>query len=118
MHELSVAQDMVALIEAQLLAQGDHRVKVTGVHLRIGPLAGVVPQSLRFAYDASVAGTNLAGSTLKIEEVAPTVYCAACDREQFLASISRLRCPVCDAATPEIVHGRELEVVSVEVVDV
>ena len=116
MHELSVARDMVALIELQLA--GAAPVRVTKVLLRVGPLSGVVPQALRFAYDAAVAGTSLAGSILQIDEVAPAVFCGRCGAERPLASVQRLRCPVCDAPTPDVVRGRELEVVSVEVVDV
>lgn len=116
MHELSVAQELVALVEAQL--SGGAPVKVTNVRLRIGPLSGVVPQALRFAYDAAVTGTSLAGSTLQIDEVAPAIFCARCNAERPLASIQRLSCPTCGQPTPDVVRGRELEVVSVEVIDV
>jgi hydrogenase nickel incorporation protein HypA/HybF len=116
MHELSVAQELVALVESQLAGGGP--VRVTKVLLRIGPLSGVVSQALRFAYDDAVAGTSLAGSTLQIEEVAPAVFCARCGEERELLSIQRLHCPVCDEPTPEVLRGRELEVVNVEVVDV
>jgi hydrogenase nickel incorporation protein HypA/HybF len=116
MHELSVAQRLVELIEAELGA--DKPVKVNSVLLRIGPLSGVVPQAMRFAYGAATEGTMLAGSKLEIEEVRPAVFCPKCGEERPLANIQRMRCPVCQTPTPDVVRGRELEVVSVEVVDV
>jgi hydrogenase nickel incorporation protein HypA/HybF len=115
MHELSVAQHLVELIEHELRDAG--RVRVTAVLLRVGPLSGVEPAALRFAYDSATAGTMLAGSTLTIEDVRPAVFCETCSLERQIDSVQRLRCPVCDAPTPNLVRGRELEVVSVEVVD-
>ncbi|HEV7298975.1 MAG TPA: hydrogenase maturation nickel metallochaperone HypA [Tepidisphaeraceae bacterium] len=115
MHELSVAQELVELVELQLADSGP--IKVNSVLLRIGPLSGVVPQAMRFAYDAATAGTRLAGSSLQIEEVAPVIFCQPCNQERALPSIQRMRCPVCDAPAADVVRGRELEVVSVEVID-
>ena len=116
MHELSVAQQLVELVELQLADSGS--IEVNSVQLRIGPLSGVVPQALRFAYDAATAGTRLAGSALQIEEVEAAIFCHSCGQERTLPSIQRMRCPVCDAPAADVVRGRELEVVSVEVIDV
>ena len=115
MHELSVAQSLVELVGDELADQG--RVRVTSVRLKLGPLSGVVAQALRSCYGEAAAGTLLEGSVLHIEEVAAAVFCARCDAERELADFARLRCPVCGAPTPEVVRGRELEVVSVEVAD-
>jgi len=116
MHELSVAEQLVELIEHQLRDAG--RVKVTKVNLTIGPLSGIEPQALRFAYDSAVCGTMLEGSAVHITEIRPVVFCDTCNTEREIESVQRLRCPVCDTPTPTIVRGRELEIASVEVVDV
>lgn len=115
MHELSVAQHLVELVEHELRDAGP--VNVTNVLLRVGPLSGVEPAALRFAYGAATVGTMLAGSTLTIDEVSLAVFCEACGAEREVASVQRLRCPVCDAPTPTVVRGRELEIVNVEVID-
>ena len=116
MHELSVAQSLVDLVSEELAGQGP--VRVTSVRLKLGPLSGVVAQALRSCYPEAASGTRLDGSVLHIEEVVPAVFCPRCDAERELPDFARLRCPVCDAPTPEVVRGREMEVVSVEVVDV
>jgi hydrogenase nickel incorporation protein HypA/HybF len=113
MHELSVAQQLVELVCDELIDAPSAHVRL--VRLRLGPLSGVVAEALLFAYGAAAAGTPLAGSTLEIEHVAPAVFCANCRRERELASVQHLRCPVCLAPTPDVMRGRELEVVSVEV---
>jgi hydrogenase nickel incorporation protein HypA/HybF len=115
MHELSVARDLVDLISHELAGQGP--VRVVSVRLRMGRLAGVVAQALRFAYDAATDGTQLDGSTLKIEEVSVGVFCARCDAERELNDVARLICPECGDPTPEVVRGRELEVTSIEIAE-
>ncbi|HYO08878.1 MAG TPA: hydrogenase maturation nickel metallochaperone HypA [Tepidisphaeraceae bacterium] len=115
MHELSVAQQLVQLVIESLDGEGD--VRVTAVRLRLGPLAGVEAGALRFAFDSATAGTMLCGARLVVEPVELVAFCASCGEERLLASVQRLRCPACDAPTPEIVRGRDLEVISVEVVD-
>ena len=115
MHELSIAQRLVELVSDELIAEPAARVR--SVRLRLGPLSGVVAEALLFAYDAATGGTALQGSTLEIEPVTPAVFCAKCGKERELASIQRLCCPVCLTPTPDVVRGRELEVVSVEVME-
>jgi hydrogenase nickel incorporation protein HypA/HybF len=114
-HELSVAQRLVELVEERL--DGEGAVRVTIVHLRLGPLAGVVPEALLFAFDAATENTACAGARLAIEPVEPTLYCPGCGMERPLLSVQRLSCRVCGTVTPHVVRGRELEVTEVEVVD-
>jgi hydrogenase nickel incorporation protein HypA/HybF len=114
-HELSVAQRLVEIVTESLATEGD--VHVAAVHLRLGPLSGVVAEALLFAFDAAVENTPLAGARLMIETVEPAVYCPACGQEQPLASVQRFCCRVCGAVTPHVVRGRELEVTQVEVLD-
>jgi len=114
-HELSVAQRLVELVCEELRSEGDCRV--TAVHLRLGPLSGVVAEALLFAFDSATAGTPLNGAKLEIEPVDPAVYCPGCGQEQPLASVQRIACKVCGTVTPHVVRGREMEVTHVEVVD-
>lgn len=114
MHELSIALDLVDLASDRLRDLGAARVDA--VHLRVGPLSGVVREALLFSFAVAATGTPVQGARLEIEDVAVTAWCAACDSERKLDSIARRRCPVCDAVTPEIVHGEELELVGLEIV--
>jgi hydrogenase nickel incorporation protein HypA/HybF len=91
--------------------------RVASVHLRIGVMAGVVPQALRSAFRASAIGTQLEGAELHIETVDLVVWCPQCKQEQLLENTRQLRCPVCSTRTPRIMQGRELEIASIEVID-
>ncbi|HWQ32037.1 MAG TPA: hydrogenase maturation nickel metallochaperone HypA [Blastocatellia bacterium] len=112
MHELSIALSMIEMAGEEAARRGGARI--SAIHLRLGPLSGVVKDALLFAYDLACEGTPLAGSRLLIEETPVVVYCPACQKEQILSSIQHFCCPVCATPTPEIRQGRELEVTALE----
>lgn len=109
MHELAITESVV---DAVLERTGDR--KVTTVRLKIGRLAGVVPDAMRFCFDLVTAGTPLEGAVLEIEEPAGQARCRSCG-DEFRLSDLVLLCP-CGSADVEVVAGRELLVSSVEVV--
>jgi hydrogenase nickel incorporation protein HypA/HybF len=111
MHELSIA---LSIIEGAEEEAARHGGQVIAVHLRLGRLSGVVKDALLFAYDIACEATPLAGSRLLIEEAPVVVFCSQCAAERTLASIQSLSCPVCGALTPDVVQGRELELVALE----
>jgi hydrogenase nickel incorporation protein HypA/HybF len=114
-HELSIALSLVDIASEESTRLG--AIRVAAVHLRLGALSGVVKDALMFSFDAAAAGTPLEGARLVIEEVPVTVWCVACAAERALAISARRRCPICDMVTPEIVHGEELEITGLEVLD-
>ncbi|MEV8148794.1 hydrogenase maturation nickel metallochaperone HypA [Arthrobacter sp. NPDC080073] len=108
MHELSITQ---SLVDAVLERTGER--PVTGVNLIIGPLSGVLPDAIRFCFDIVSAGTSLAGAQLKIDEPQGLARCRSCGTEFELKDLILL-CP-CGSAEVEILSGRELVLMSVEV---
>ncbi len=112
MHELSIAMSMVEMAAEEATRRG---VQVSAIHLKLGSFAGVVKEALLFSYEVACQGTALEGSRLVIEEVPVAVYCPTCESETTLASIQRLCCSACGALTSQIVRGRELEVVALEI---
>jgi hydrogenase nickel incorporation protein HypA/HybF len=115
MHELSIAMSMIEMAAEEAERRGG--VQVNAIHLRLGPLSGVVKEALLFSYEVACAGTSLEGSSLIIEEVPIVVYCPACNSETPLASLQKFCCGTCGALTPEVVRGKELEVVALEITD-
>jgi hydrogenase nickel incorporation protein HypA/HybF len=112
-HELSIALSILDLAaeEAERLDGG----RVAAIHLRLGPLSGVVMEALVSAYELAREGSGLESADLVIEEMPLVAYCAACAGPRTLASVQELCCPDCGEPTPQIVSGRELEVVALEV---
>jgi hydrogenase nickel incorporation protein HypA/HybF len=84
------------------------------IGLRIGPLAGIVPEALEFAFDVLTRGTIAETAELVVEPVPIDYQCAACGRE-FSAPEIVLDCPKCQGILDRSRGGRELEVAYVEV---
>jgi hydrogenase nickel incorporation protein HypA/HybF len=89
--------------------------RVAAIHLRLGPLSGVVGDALRSAYELARECSPLTGAALIIEEVPLVVYCPGCAAERTLTSVQQLCCPACGTPTPEVVRGRELEIFALEI---
>lgn len=116
MHEISIVQNLLTMIDEQLAGQGTVRVKT--VRLRVGLLAGIVTDALRFAFEAAAPGTVVEGARLELEAVDLTVWCRVCLTERVVSSPQRMRCPVCERPTPDLIGGDELELAWLEVVDI
>ena len=91
--------------------------RVEAIHLRLGPLSGVVKEALLSSYDLARENTSLADCRLVIEEVPVVVYCSRCEARLALESMQRFACPECGSPAPEIVGGRELELFALEIAE-
>ena len=113
MHELSIAQ---CLIESACEAAArENAQRVTRLVARIGALSGVVEEALRFSFDVAAEGTACAGAALDVEKVLVTVMCPRCECPRELADVWQFACPVCGTPTSDVLTGRELDLVSVEI---
>jgi len=112
MHELSIALGIIDIAEEEAAKHGG--APILAVHLKMGPLSGVVKEALRSAFDLAREGSVLAAANLVIEDVPLVVFCAACQKEQTLSSIQNLTCPDCGVPTGDLRTGRELEVTAME----
>lgn len=111
MHELSIA---LAILDMAGEEAKRHGGRVVAVHVKLGPLSGVVKEALASAYELAREGSPLAQTELRIEEMPIIAYCPACAQKRTLSSAQEIFCPVCGTPTPEVVSGRELEVVALE----
>jgi hydrogenase nickel incorporation protein HypA/HybF len=106
MHELAITQSVVdAVIERTGSAP------VARVRLRVGRLAGVVPDAMLFCFELVTAGTPLAGATLEFEQPEGRGHCRTCGADFPLADLILL-CG-CGSADVQVLTGRELAVASV-----
>ena len=115
MHELSIALSIIEGVEEELGRRPGSQV--AAVHLKLGPLSGVVKDALLFSYELACEGSTLHGSKLEIEEVPVVIYCPECKGEQPAASIQRLCCSVCGTPSADVRRGTELEVCALELRD-
>jgi hydrogenase nickel incorporation protein HypA/HybF len=112
MHELSIA---ISLVEAACEKAAElGGVRVEALRVEVGKLSGVVPEALLFSFDIAAGGTPIEGATLRITHVSPVIRCARCDAEREVPDV-RLLCPLCEEPASDVVHGRELLLVALEV---
>jgi len=112
MHELSIALGIldVAVEQAERLGTSP----VLAIHLKLGPLSGVVKESLLAAYELAREGTPLENAALVIQDVPAQVCCSGCGVVRAVLSIQQLYCPDCGSPPARIDGGRELEIVALE----
>lgn len=114
MHELSIAQSILTIAEEHLPAAAGARVRA--VRVKIGELAGVVPDSLEFCFSAIIPGTPLEGARLEIEHVLARARCPSCGTVAPVDGLAYL-CPGCGAMGLQLVQGDELRVTEIEIDD-
>ena len=67
------------------------------------------------SYEMACEDTLLQGSRLVVEEVPVLIFCRQCDAQRPLHSVQLFCCSECGTPTGEIVQGKELVVVGLEV---
>ncbi len=112
MHEMSICESILGVIEQQAVAQAFSRVR--RLRLEIGPLAGVEIEALRFCFDAVMRGSLAEGAALEIIEPPVSAWCMQCAeavevRQRFDA------CPKCGGHQVQITGGDELRIKDMEV---
>ncbi|MFE7760541.1 hydrogenase maturation nickel metallochaperone HypA [Streptomyces sp. NPDC057438] len=112
MHEMSVALAVVDQVAEAADRAGDVTA-VRTVRLRVGELAGVVPDALAFSFELACAGTLLEGAELATETVPGRARCTPCAHEWAVGMPPRLTCPACGGTRTDLLAGRELQIVDV-----
>jgi hydrogenase nickel incorporation protein HypA/HybF len=111
MHEMSIAMAVVEQVEQAARDAGASAA--VRLRLRIGELAGVVPDALAFSFELACADTVLQGAELVVETVPARARCAPCAAEWAVGMPPDLCCPRCAGAGAELLTGRELQIVDV-----
>ncbi len=108
MHELSIAEGVIGVVERHA-----HGHPVTKVELKVGHLRQVVPDALTFAFELVAQGTVAEGAELEMEHVPAAGRCGGCGKHTPLPDFP-LVCRVCGSPDVEVTQGEELLVDSLE----
>ncbi len=112
MHELSLCQSMIDIIEQE--AQKLKCQKVTRVFLEVGQLAGIEKAALLFAFDAVTMNTVAQEARLEIIDVEGLAVCDQC-QVRFKIKHYYEGCETCNQFSLHIIQGQELRIQSIEV---
>lgn len=112
MHEVGIANSI--LDAGQREAARYAGAKLLRIGVRVGALAGVDNDALRFAFTALTQGTDLEAVDFEIQSCPRRNRCLECDCE-FESAIYSDPCPRCASDRTLLVGGEELDVAYVEV---
>ena len=111
MHELAVAQALVEQVDAVI--DQHNATSASLIRVRIGPLAGVVPELLGSAFPLAAAGSRMECAVLDLVTAPIKVRCETCGAETE-AAMNRLICGACGDWHTQVISGDELMLESVE----
>lgn len=112
MHEMSLAEGVVQIVEDYARRESFRRVKA--VWLEIGRLSGVEMEAMRFCFEAATRSTVAEGATLEILETPGSAWCLQCSEPVSVAARYD-PCPRCGGYQLQVTGGTEMRVKELEV---
>jgi hydrogenase nickel incorporation protein HypA/HybF len=106
-HELSICSSLAVIVEQH--AEGR---RVERVHLDVGHLRQVVPDTLKYSWDVIVTDSPLAGSELVINHIPAVLHCRDCDARTTI-EVAVFRC-ACGSTAVDVIAGNELLVTTLD----
>ena len=115
MHELSLCQSAIELIEQQVGGQSVHRV--VAVWFEAGAGACIEEDAIRFAFDCASQGTLLEGAQVHFKLLPARAWCWNCEKTVEIKSYGAA-CPHCQKGSLKLddtSSGMEFKVKQIEV---
>jgi len=112
MHEMSLAEGILQIVEDAAKAEGSTRVKA--VWLEIGQLSSVETEALRFCFDAVTRDSVAQDARLEIIETPGQGWCMKCSRNVPVTALYE-PCPICGSHQIQVTGGGEMRVRELEV---
>jgi hydrogenase nickel incorporation protein HypA/HybF len=114
MHELAIAQNILEIVQQSVPEEQAQWVR--WIRMRIGPLSGVVADSLAFCFEAVISETKMRKARLAIEQLPMILRCRDCQNEFETDNLAFL-CPACHSSNLELISGKEMDIVEIELID-
>jgi hydrogenase nickel incorporation protein HypA/HybF len=114
MHESALAQSILDIAAATCRERGFSQI--VSITLRVGKAAGVMLESLTFAFEAFKEDTVAKNARLIVESVPVGGACLDCGRDFEVDGAPYVfACPLCNSRSFTITRGREMEISELEV---
>lgn len=111
MHELGIAQSIIDIALRVVNEHGGGRI--ARITIQAGELRSIIKEQLQFCFEFAAKDTPLEGARLDVEVIPLVAFCGAC-RKEFRVENLDFHCPVCRGSSTEILRGKELRVLDLE----
>ena len=112
MHEMGIANSVLHAVRTEM--QRYPGACASKVCVRVGQMAAIDQDALRFCFEAITRETDLEALQLEVE-VCPLRYCCRRCGCEFVVQDYLFRCPDCASLETECIGGDELELAYMEV---
>lgn len=112
MHELSIAESILDAVRKEIALHAGTVPMRVGI--KIGSMAAIDSESLKFCFDAVVSGTEWAGLKLDTNVIPASRICNNC-RNVFVVEDYNSICPACSSSATTPDGGDELDLEYLEV---
>jgi hydrogenase nickel incorporation protein HypA/HybF len=112
MHEMSLAEGIVQIVENSARANDARTVRA--VWLELGALSHVEQEALRFSFDVVKLGTVAADARLEVVTTPGRAWCMPCGNAVDLAKLGD-PCPTCGSYQLQVTQGEEMRVKEIEI---
>jgi hydrogenase nickel incorporation protein HypA/HybF len=113
MHEVSIAQGLLEIAIDSCKKQGFSGIEL--IRVKIGKAAGIMTDSLHFAFETLKEGTIAEKAVLTINEIPVSGFCDSCNKGFSVEEAYVLLCPLCGSKSFRVETGRELNIDEMEV---
>lgn len=111
MHELSLCRSIVDIVNRHASGRD-----VRAVHLQVGQLRQIVPETLTYCWSLMNENTMLADSTLEVESIPAAIRCRSCTGTTTISQ-PILICGSCEGTDVEIVAGEEFLITTLDLAE-
>lgn len=112
MHELSICNAIAGIVTQRA---GPRRVQT--VHLQVGQLRQIVPDTLTYCWTLITADTALDGSRIAVESIPAAIACTACGASMEMGDRPSFACASCRGTDVRVVSGEEFLITSLDLAE-
>jgi len=112
MHEMSLCESVLEVLEQQAKVQQFRKVKT--VWLEIGALSGVEVSALRFSFEIVAQGSLAENAKLEILEIPGQAWCLPCGCNVAVQQLYD-QCPLCGSQQLQVNGGDQMRIKELEV---
>jgi hydrogenase nickel incorporation protein HypA/HybF len=113
MHELSICGSIADIVKEHAAQR-----RVDRIHVRVGQLRQIVPDTLVYCWSLVSADTELDGTELVIERVPAQLHCDDCGHTSSIADIPIFACHACASVRVSVLTGEEFMIASLDLAEV